>query len=407
MGLRPPDRTAHDERVALLDRAQESAARKAYPGVRLVVGPAGSGKTLVLVHQSAFLAGSRVAKRILYLCFNTSLVNHVRRLIAAKGLPTAAAVDVVPIFDLCERLLKDPIPHERESREFYDFVIESALSLGDLGDENHYDAVLVDEGQDFDTGMLQVAMRCLKAKSGVMTVALDEAQDLYNRNRDWAKLGIATKGKAVTQLKECYRATRELTGFAIRFVRAETESMKEESTSELPSHLQGMLFSVPPPTRGPLPEFRKFTSLDEMIAWMARKIRKMYSTGELSLSEIGVVYASKRYPASSRDVLLPEAIGKAFDRAGIMSRWVAEDHRARRSHDSTTDSVAINTIHSAKGLDHACVFLIGLDELEPAPNRSLEIVNRTAYVGLTRARYQLFIPYMQENSLIRKLFESV
>lgn len=44
--------------------------------------------------------------------------------------------------------------------------------------------------------------------------------------------------------------------------------------------------------------------------------------------------------------------------------WIAEDYRAKRSYDVTTQSVTISTIHSVKGFDYACVFVIGLDWLQ-------------------------------------------
>ncbi|MBC8430401.1 MAG: ATP-binding domain-containing protein, partial [Desulfobacterales bacterium] len=62
----------------------------------------------------------------------------------------------------------------------------------------------------------------------------------------------------------------------------------------------------------------------------------------------------------------------------------------------------ISTIHSVKGLDYSCVFLLGLDLLDD--NRwSEDQINRLTYVAITRARYQLFIPYIHETLLIQSL----
>ena len=71
-----------------------------------------------------------------------------------------------------------------------------------------------------------------------------------------------------------------------------------------------------------------------------------------------------------------------------MSQWVSEDYRAKRAYDITTDKVSISTIHSAKGLDYACVFLLGLDGL-PSASWSEEQIRRLVYVGITRARHRL------------------
>ena len=82
--------------------------------------------------------------------------------------------------------------------------------------------------------------------------------------------------------------------------------------------------------------------------------------------------------------------------------WVSENYRSKKTHDITTNSVTISTIHSVKGLDYSAVFLLGLDFLEPH-NWTVEQIERLIYVAITRARYQLFIPYMVENQFIAKL----
>jgi hypothetical protein len=57
---------------------------------------------------------------------------------------------------------------------------------------------------------------------------------------------------------------------------------------------------------------------------------------------------------------------------------------------------------TAKGFDYACVFLIGLDSVDETHTTSQQI-ERLAYVGLTRARYQLYIPYINKTAVIEKL----
>jgi superfamily I DNA/RNA helicase len=87
-----------------------------------------------------------------------------------------------------------------------------------------------------------------------------------------------------------------------------------------------------------------------------------------------------------------------------MSSWISEDYRAKRSYDITTETISISTIHSAKGLDYACVFLVGLDQVEPGI-WSEDQIGRLVYVAITRARHRLFIPYVEETSLIKELLD--
>ena len=104
---------------------------------------------------------------------------------------------------------------------------------------------------------------------------------------------------------------------------------------------------------------------------------------------------------------IPELLATALDRCGILNKWLSEDYRAKRSHDITANSVTITTIHSAKGLDFACVFLIGLDAMEPGDRWAQEQIDSLAYVGITRARYQLQIPYITKNALMERLLSAL
>ena len=64
--------------------------------------------------------------------------------------------------------------------------------------------------------------------------------------------------------------------------------------------------------------------------------------------------------------------------------------------------MAISTIHSSKGFDYAHVFLIGMDLLKENGWSRNQIDNLT-YIAITRARYQLFVPYVHKTPLIQNL----
>jgi superfamily I DNA/RNA helicase len=116
---------------------------------------------------------------------------------------------------------------------------------------------------------------------------------------------------------------------------------------------------------------------------------------------MAVIYTRKT-SRDERRVSIPELLSRALEARGLMSTWMAEDYRSKRGYDITTESVTISTIHSAKGLDYACVFLVGLDEVEP-DGWSEQQVRNLVYVGITRARHRLVIPYVTETELISEL----
>ena len=100
------------------------------------------------------------------------------------------------------------------------------------------------------------------------------------------------------------------------------------------------------------------------------------------MSEIAVLYARAKIGGVAN---LPEALVEALEARGVLAQWAARDTASKRVYDITTDSVTVSTIYSAKGLDYAHVFLLGLDTLNPDEEKD----RRLAYVGVTRARERL------------------
>ena len=76
------------------------------------------------------------------------------------------------------------------------------------------------------------------------------------------------------------------------------------------------------------------------------------------------------------------------------------------SYNESTDQVVLMTIHSAKGLEFPYVFLIGMEEgvfpseMSKYSEADLEEERRLAYVGITRAKKELYI----SNSVTRMLY---
>ncbi|NWG04537.1 MAG: hypothetical protein HXY44_16930 [Syntrophaceae bacterium] len=152
---------------------------------------------------------------------------------------------------------------------------------------------------------------------------------------------------------------------------------------------------------GPKPQIRQFKNIGETIEFVSDKIKKLVDEGECSCSDIAILY-TMRSSEDNPDMHVPHMVGKTLEKKGILPNWVSEDYRSKRSYDVTTDTVTISTIQSVKGFDYSRVFLIGLDLFDPTQWPESEVKN-LAYVGLTRVRYELLIPYVKKSDLISKL----
>ena len=386
-----PERGTEDDypqrinRLEGLDHHQEVLARKFDGGHRIITGPSGSGKTLILVHKAAFLKKyNPEIKNILFVCYNITLTNYIKRLLSNKQVPLGeGGVTVKHFFELCSEIIGQDLAYEKEEPDYYDIIVQEALEKGeDFG--RTYNAILVDEGQDLSDDMYRVLVALLNKKTNNLTISLDENQNIYKRRTSWKDLGIQARGR-IHNISCVYRNTREITSFANRFIQS-VEPDKDQSGKGKQKELFPDFFDF----SGPKPEICQFKSIEEIVEYAVTKTKEIAETDQCPYSEIAVLYAMKN-PGKNLKTPLPEMIESAMESKGILSRWVSENYRSKKTHDITTNSVTISTIHSVKGLDYSAVFLLGLDFLEPH-NWSVEQIERLIYVAITRARYQLFIP---------------
>lgn len=81
------------------------------------------------------------------------------------------------------------------------------------------------------------------------------------------------------------------------------------------------------------------------------------------------------------------------------------------THDSSLESIALMTLHAAKGLEFTCVFITGCEEgilpysLFPGHKADREEERRILYVGMTRAKKHLYLTYAKRRFIQGKCFE--
>ena len=378
-----------------LDHHQEAIARKHDGGHRILKGPSGCGKTLVLIHKIIFLLRYNPnIKSILFVCFNITLVRYIKRILSEKMVSVGdrECVDVVHFFELCNRITGEKIDFEGQDKDYYQIVLDDAIEVSKT--HKKYDAILIDEGQDFSDDMYRVILNLLNPKTDALTIALDENQNIYSKTRSWKELGVHARGRTHT-LNYVYRSTKELTEFATRF------SIGGDFLENSGKPQQRELFPGYFEYHGPPPFISKHLALSELLHFIVGEIDILVSEKQYSLSEIAILYTKSAIPGE--DVgSLPEMIGEALEHQGFLYEWISEDYRAKRSYDITTDSITLSTVHSVKGFDYAAVFAAGLDFYDYS-RWSEDQINNITYVAVTRARFRLYIPYLKENQVISKL----
>jgi hypothetical protein len=351
---RSGEKSAEDPEAEIrqLDAQQESLARRLDAPKAIVEGPAGSGKSLVLMHK-AIQEHQRLRQKgcslpVLVVCYNLTLVHYLKRLLAGRKARLGNKdILVTHFYAFCRSILREPLTYENEDADYYDLVTRMALDAA--GDSPPFGAVFVDEGQDFSDAMLQVLRELVRA-DGLFWIALDGAQALYTRNQIW----LTDKTFQHFSLRRPYRATRALTAFCEALLsRGEGNCSAEETQPEC--------FAVRT-KQGEKPRLSFVPNLEQGAAYIVERIRDLHGRG-IPYAEMTILYASrKRGDAPGKD--LPEFLLASLEENGILASWLSRDAQSKASWDITTDSVALSTIHSMKGMDAEAVFVLGLDGLE-------------------------------------------
>ncbi|HET7686627.1 MAG TPA: NERD domain-containing protein/DEAD/DEAH box helicase, partial [Candidatus Limnocylindria bacterium] len=177
---------ADEERIALSGQQFGALDMLAAQRRALVLGVAGSGKTLLAAEKARRLAAQ--GHEVLLTCFNRPLAEHL-----AATVGQLPGVTVSTFHRLAETLgqaagLIGPSPaHDTPYFDSLPDVLDRAL---EMLPEHRYDAIVVDEGQDLDSVWWLPLLDLLRdRRHGIVYVFGDANQDLYHA-REPDELGV-------------------------------------------------------------------------------------------------------------------------------------------------------------------------------------------------------------------------
>jgi len=179
-----------DDREAVADRlTQEQAALLSVTRLinRMEIrGGAGSGKTILALTQAKDLTrgqGERKAQRVALVCYSIGLSQYFRRQLA--GVPRHHRPAFVGSFeDLANEWGIDTASHDRNDAAFWERDLASRMTeiAAALPDGKKFDAVIVDEAQDFADHWWYPLMKALRDEDeGGLYVYSDENQRIFAR----------------------------------------------------------------------------------------------------------------------------------------------------------------------------------------------------------------------------------
>lgn len=400
-----------EDSIANLDRNQSAAVLETVEGVQRVRGLAGSGKTIVLALKVAYLHAkhpdweiavtfnTRSLKGQFRQLINTFTFEHTNeqpdwekvKIIHAWGSPNINGI----YYELCKKhniSYRDLSAAKDISKGFgqeFDAVCEEAISKIKEFDQ-YYDAILIDEAQDFSHHFLRICYEILKEPKRLV-YAYDELQSLNKKVMESPEttFGEDANGNPRVQLQNlpkeakqdivleiCYRNSRPILasahalGFGVyrdlgliqmfeysglwkdigyevkEGVLEDGEFVKLARTANSsPKFLEN---------HSPIDDlimFKSFNSREEQSQWLVDQIKENLSEDELKHDDIMVIHSNpmttKNAVGEARALLFGEGVNSNL--AGITTS--PDDFFSE-------EAVTFTSINRAKGNEAPMVYLI-------------------------------------------------
>ncbi len=311
----------------------------AYQRRAAIQGCAGSGKTMLALEKARRLANEGFD--VLLTCFNLALAQHL-----CQRVPEG--VTVRNFHGLCEALIEQAeiraVPPQ-DTQAYYDEFLPTMLldAIDELGPQ--YDAIVVDEGQDFKEDWwigLQALLQ--DPEQDVFYVFFDDNQNLY---RGANHIPGIIDSPPFRLIENC-RNTQRIHQLVARF------------------HPQGESIGCRGPD-GREPQWIAYSSHRELEDQVRRALHRL-------INEEGVA-------AQDVVILTPKAERRSVFKEG---KRLGNFTLTREPFPQGATQIWATTVHAFKGLERKVVLLA---EVEPW-SRNLETL---LYVGASRARTYLLI----------------
>jgi len=361
-----------EERIHQLTLEQYEAleALSDYPRLE-VRGAAGTGKT-VLAYEKAFRL-AREGKRVLYLCSNPALSSwlvHMRER-EREQRPEDAKFDIYHLEALCALAPRRGAPPlVRTGDEGLD-TSRAVQAINEVAREwrkskdRLYDAILVDEGQDFDTPLWRPLQQLLKdQRAGLLYAFYDPAQ----RERD-DRWSVDLSGKAVIHpLVINMRNTQAIFSLIQGFY---------PEPEHKPTICRGEV-GAPPVYLDPL-DMRLVNGDEREDAALRKALHELIEVERLHPEDVLIITCRPRASEQYQPSRLYRGAG---DR-------VFGAYTIAQSPDIDEGKIALSTIRSARGLERPAVILCELDGLRSA--RSQKHRAKLLYSAISRAKHKLVV----------------
>ena len=311
----------------------------------LISGGAGTGKTSLAIEKAKLL--TQKGHSVLFLCFNVPLFKHLDRI-----LGESENIHIHAYHQFCLKVATEAnitIP-DKNSDKYWEEVPYILLDALEKNPDTRYDAIIVDEGQDFKDEWLESLEGCLKDRdNGFFYIFYDDNQKIYHQHIN--KLQNISSAFFDLDLIENIRNSKPIFAGSKAFYQGGTlESRGPEGL--------GIMWTE--------------TKKQQRDKQLENTLNKLTNNEGITKSEIAILTAKsyKNYENFS--------VGK---------------HEFCRADNPDSNRIVLDSIYRFKGLEREVVILI---DLNAALNKE-----QLLYVGFSRARSLLFV--IDDTDVIKNL----
>lgn len=350
-------------------------------------GVAGSGKTLVIAQRAANIASQSRTKKILIVTFNITLLHYIKDNISrARFNFHWNQFEFRHFHGFCADFLREngvvwPTNFQEQElfnqeKELFNQIVPElviqTIKSGKNKKNRQYDAIIIDEGQDFQKNYYDVLCEFLSPNDELLLV-VDEIQNIFQRELSWlnAMEGTRFRGRW-RELKQSYRLPVPILEQANKFIKM---FLPNQLLIPCPKIQQRSLFE-------PHLKWEEVYSLDNAKVCIHKTVKFLAYQQNIHPQDIIVLVPSHKEGWE---------LVQYFQNDGIQVNHVFEDeaksHNNKKSFWMGDGRLKMSTIHSFKGWE-----LLNVIILTPTDgHKSEESLDSLLYVAITRPRQNLVV----------------
>jgi superfamily I DNA/RNA helicase len=248
-----------------------------------------------------------------------------------------------------------------------------------------YQAVLIDEGHDFEAEWLKLAAQMVDPATNSLLLLYDDAQSIYQRRRakqfSFRGAGIQAQGRT-TVLKINYRNTKQILQTA-SIIAADLLTAEDSGDDGVP-----LLHPISCGRDGHESVVIRLPSLRDEAIKIAEMLCAAHQEGH-AWGDMAII--CRRYSEMERCA------------AVLRHRQLPHEMRVGSgTFNPLADTIKLLTMHVSKGLEFSVVALSGVGQM-PGEDQDESDEARLFYVAATRATHRLFIPLSGQGKFATRL----